>query len=68
MIILIAVCFRTRSYMEITATFAFFFDTIIFVDMSANPTFTMCAHTNRIILLDITKTQSILVMSDINHS
>ena len=54
--------------MEITATFAFFFDTIIFVDMSANSTFTMCAHTNRIILLDITKTQSILVMSDINRS
>ena len=54
--------------MEITAAFTFFFDAIIFVDMSANPTFTMCTHTNRIILLDITKTQLILIMSDINRS
>ena len=65
---LFAVCFRTRSYMKITTTFAFFFDTIIFVDMSTNPTFTMCAHTNRIVLLDITKTQLIQVMSDISRS
>jgi hypothetical protein len=54
--------------MEITATFAFFFYTIIFVNMSTNPTFTMCAHTNRIILLDITKTYLMAVTSDIKCS
>jgi len=62
---LIVIYFRTRSYMEITTTFAFFFYTIIFIDMSTNPTFAMCTHINRIILLDITKTYSISSIDNI---
>jgi len=51
--------------MEITTTFTFFFYTIILIDMPTNPTFTMCTHTNRITLLDITKTYSIPILDNI---
>ena len=58
--------FRTGSYMEITTALTFFFDTIFFIKMSTNPTFTMRTHIDLTTLLDITKTHSPPMIHDVN--